>query len=250
MNDSRTICKYLKKADKETYVNIEFLDKLTPNTFDLTKNGRIQSSSFGSFSSILVKINVLNTKDNKYNEVEYALHPDRLGLICSRILESKLKKFQEQNKKMPEYLGEVHKTIYTNKVNGTKFDCAIFNLKYEEETDDFVIFIKIGEGDLVKDETNRNDFTNFEKKNLIGIKIPYEEMELLCYQLDKYLDVYRFVMSTSMFKGRTSYETKCKTIFKNCKGDAKKIREITEKFNKLSDLEKQDVLVGKKQMEQ
>lgn len=246
MYNSRTIARYLKKIDENSYVNIEFLDKINPNTFDLTKNGKIQSSTFGSFSNILIKINVINTKEDQFNEVEYALYPDRLGVICSKVLAGRLNSFSTQNRKMPEYKGELHKTIYTSKVNGTQFECALLNIYYLEDEDCFVFGIKVGLGDLVKDETNRNDFTNFNKTNYVGIKIPYDEMETICYQIDKYLDTFRLTMYPIMMSGRSSYEAKCKTIYKKCIGDVQKIREITEKFNKLSKLEQDEILSGKK----
>lgn len=250
MNDSRSITKYLKKAKETSFVNLEFLDKMNPNTFELTKNGRIQTSVYGAFSSILIKLDVLETKTNTYNKIEYALHPDRMGLICDKVLKGNLRTLsRKQNPENPEYRGEVYKSIFTGKAVGTKFECSLLNIFFNEETDEFVIGLKTGVGKLVKDDTNRNDFEDFEKNNYIGICIPYEQMELMCYQTKEFLNSYKLTMTPAMLKGRHAYEMKCKTIYKGCKGDVKKIREIEEKFNNLSESEKRDCLANKRTIE-
>lgn len=248
MRNSRTISKYLKKV-KDVYLNIEFLDKINPNTFELTKNGRIQSTVFGAFSSIVINLNVIDTISGKYNKIEYALHPDRLGLICNKILDGNISSFSKQHRRFPEYIGEVQRSIYTSKVVGDKFECAIFNINYNQEKDEFVFSIKSGIGKLIKDETNKNDFTDFSQSNYIGISIPFEEMELIAYQIKEYLGAYRLTMTPSMLQGRQTYEVRCKSIFKNIMGDARKIREVEEKFSKLSKDEQQDCLLGKKVIE-
>lgn len=240
MDNSRSITNYLKRTKDGVYVNIDFLDKLKPNTFDLTKNGRIQSTPFGSNSNIVISLNSL--KDRKYNKVEHPLHPDRLNLLAKKILNGRLNDFIKQNNKMPEFKGYVNKKIYTSKVADTQYECSLLNIYYREEDQMFVVDIKIGVGDLVKDETNRNDFQNFKKKNNIGILIPYEEMELMASQIIDFIENYRLTMTPAMFQGRFDYECKCKTIFKSCIGDSKKIREIQLEFNKLSEEEKQQKL--------
>lgn len=244
MKDSRSITQFLKKGKNNAFVNIEVLDRLNPNTFEMTRNGRIQSSVYGAFSSLIIKLNVL--QDSNFSNIEYAIHPDRLGLVFTKILNENLRSLTKPNRKNPEYMGEVFKSIYTNKVVDTKYECSVLNIYFDEESDEFIIGIKTGVGKLVKDDTNRNDFTDFEKTNYIGISIPYDEMELICYQVVDYLKAYKLTMTPSMLKGRYTYETKCKTIFKGCNGDTKKIRQIEEKFNKLSAIEQQECLQGKK----
>lgn len=248
MKDSRSISQFLKPIANlnSAYAGFEVLDRINPNTFELTKNGRIQTSVYGAFSSLIIKINVI--KNGEYSNMEYAIHPNKFGLICTKILDEKLSLFCKQNAKYPEYKGKVFRSIYTNKVVGDKYECSIFNIYFDEENEEFVLGIKNGLGKLKKDDTNRNDFSDFEKKNYIGITIPYEEMELICYQVQKYLNAFELTMTPAMLKGRYTYETRCKTIFKSCKGDAKKVKEIEEKFIKLTANEQQECLTGKKEL--
>lgn len=240
MYDSRMITKFFKKNDEQT-VTIEFQDKLTPNTFELTKTGKIQSSVYGAYSNIIVKTIVY--RKGQFNEISFAIHPDRLALICEKILKENYEIFKRPNSKFKE-IGFVNKTIYTNKLVDSKFESSYLNI-YLADEEKFVIKTNVGKADLIKDEFNRNDFENFESTNKIAVFIPIDDMELMAFQLIKYLEDYRSVIMSLMLDGRNLYEKRCRTMFKDVKGDPKKVRQIEEKFLNLSEEDRMAAEKGK-----
>lgn len=232
MKDSRTISDYMKKTQDGKYVRLEILDKLKPNNFKIIEGGRIQSSVFGTYSNIIVKISLVD--NGICNIAEYALHPDYISLVAEQVLSSRLTYFTSPNLDYPEFFGKVYRTIFTNNQgNNIKNDCSILNIKYNDTNNSLIFGIYVGKGTLIKDELNRNDFKDFDKKNYLGISIPMEKAELLLFQVKEYLNNFRNSFMVNMLSGRAEYEKNCKTIFKDCVGDTRKIRIIEEKFAKL-----------------
>lgn len=245
MYDSRTIAKFFKKNNENgQVVSLEFLDRLTPNTFELTKNGKLESTTFGSFSAIVCKISVY--KSGQFSSIEYAIHPDKISLFSEKILNEKYLFLKKPNKKLG-LVGFLNTSIFTSKEMGDMYESSFLNI-YLEEEDKLVVRIETGKANLIKDEFNRNSMENFCKSKSIAIYVPLEEMELLCIKLKEYISAYRNIITPLMLDGRNLYEKRCKTIFKDVKGEPTKVKQIEEKFFQLS---KQDQIAaeeGKKKI--
>ena len=249
MKDSRTIGKFFKKKETKT-VSVEFLDRLRPNTFQMSKTGRIQTSCYGTFSNILTKIISYDSSvKNSFKKIEYPLYPDKIGLLCEKIVDENYRIFKKpvSKKGFEDRIGYLDTSIYTDKVKGTQFEAAIMNF-YMDEDDSFVIKLQQGSATLTKDEFNRNDLENFTNEFSLAIRVPLEEMELLAYQVKDFLSGFKNVVTGPMLSNRSAYERNCQTIFKDIVGDTEKIREVEIKLNQLSEEDKKLVMSGNKRI--
>lgn len=244
MYDSRTIAKYFKKnKENGKMVSLEFLDRLTPNTFELIKNGKLESTTFGSFSAIVVKLTVF--KEGQFNSIEYGVHPDKLSLLAEKILGEKYSSLTKVNSQL-SLTGFVNTSIFTSKPVGDMYESSFLNICFQE--DKFLLKIETGKANLIKDECNRNDMQNFVRAKSLALYIPIDEMELICIKLKEYLSTYRNTIMPLMLDGRNLYEKRCKTVFKEVKGDPIKVKQIEEKFFKLTKQEQIDIEEGKKRI--
>lgn len=244
MYDSRVIAKFLKKNKDGQVVSLEFLDRMTPNTFEIMKNGKIESTTFGSFGLIVLRISTY--KNGLFNSIEYGIHPDRISLFSEKILNEKYKFLTRPSDKLG-LTGFVNTSIYTSKMVGDMCECSVLNI-YLQDEDRFVVSIKTGKANVIKDDCNRNSMENFEKSKALALYIPIEEMELLCIKVKEYISSYRNTVLPLMLDGRNLYEKRCKSIFKDVKGDPIKVKQIEEKFFKLSKQDQLDVEEGKKKI--
>lgn len=245
MYDSRTIAKFFKKNKQNgQIISLEFLDRLTPNIFELTKNGKLESTTFGSFSSIIVKLTVF--KEGQFNSIEYGIHPDRLSLLAEKILNEKYSIVKTKSDKLG-LNGFVNTSIFTSKPIDEMYESSFLNIFLDNE-ERFVIRIETGKANLIKDEFNRNEIENFIKNKSISLYIPIDEMELLCLKIKEYICTFRNTIMPLMLDGRNLYEKRCKTIFKDVKGDPIKVKQIEEKFFKLNAQEKIEVEEGRKKI--
>lgn len=248
--DSRTIGKFFKKKESKN-ISIEFLDHLRPNTFEMSKTGRIQTSSYGTYSHILAKaISFDKNVKNSFKGIAHPIYPDKMGVLSEKIMNENYRIFKDpvDKKGFEDRIGFLETTIYTDKVKGTKFEASIINIYMDDERS-FVIKIEKGTSSLTKDEFNRNDIAEDYSKDFgIALRVPINEMELLAYQVKEFLRGYNLIMMGPMLAGRSTYERNCQTIFKECKGDTEKIREIEIKLNQLSESDKELALSGQKKI--
>lgn len=245
MFDSRSIYKFLK-SNNEKKVSLETLDRITPNTFELTQNGRLESSVFGAFSNITFRIQVFQNRN--FSSLEFPVTPNRISLLSKKILQGNKDYFLKKSNLLPELnlIGFVNKSIYTAApVGENRYKASYLNIYlYDEEN--YAVNISYGTAELIKDELNRNDLKDYKQINHLAILVPIDDMELLMDTTGEYVNSYRTGMLPFMLEGRSLYEDRCKTIFKDVKGDPKKIRKVEEEFFKLSKLEQQDIESGRK----
>lgn len=235
--NSRNISKVFKRLDSGTMLSIQANDHLNPNTFEMMKTGRIQSTPYGRFSNITLETKSF-VKGSKVVSISYAIHPDRLAIVLKKYVNKDFDFFIEKSnvQGFEDRTGFVHKSIFTSKPKNGKFEASVLNIYMKEK---FIIFkTEIGIASYNKDEYNKNDFVDFVKEQSIQINVPFDDMDLFAEQILNYLNDFRQMALPIMLDGRTVYEQKCRTIFKDVIGNAQLIREIEEKFSKLSKEEK------------
>ena len=226
MADSRTISKFIcRNEEGNWYDAILFLDHLTPNNFSPLNGGKVETTVYGEFAYIKIVLDRIMA--GKHKIVNVSIHPDRLDLITNKILNGSVGMFK--------------KTYETTRVlpneeldNGY---CKVSKLKiyYDENTSIWTFTVQEGKGLPSKDKLNRLDCTDFVPINTLSINMDEMECEQIMLKVQNFLRDYHNSNSYFMFQSRSEYEKKCKTIFKDCRGNVSKIIEVEKQIEKIKE---------------
>lgn len=234
MADERLISDlyHIEKEDNSR-VHIAFRDCLTINTFSQLTGGSIKSTPFGRKSQINISISKIVGNNRTF--LEFGIHVNRMRMILEKIKDENFNIFREFNEDegirgLISKRCAVKKQNVELKENESLVSKCIFSVDDKERK--IIITLKEGIGNIVRDDLNRLDTTNFRELKSVQVRLTVTEISQLASDVLAHIELCQILNAPTMLQNRQIFSQQCKSgVFKDCNRDLEKMRKVEENLS-------------------